>query len=71
MILNGILENLGVHTIDNLMKTISKKAGLMEIYTSHGIRATTSTILTHADVDHNDIITVTGHKDPKSLMPYV
>ena len=51
---------LGVHTIDNMMKNISKKAGLSEIYTNHCIRATTSTILAHADVPHNDIIAVTA-----------
>ena len=62
---------LGKNTNTNMMKTISKKAGLTEDYTNHCIRATTSTVLANANVEHNDIISVTGHKDPKSLLPYI
>ena len=62
---------LGVHSIDNMMKNISIRANLSQIYTNHCIRATTTTVLAHADIQHNDIIAVTGHKDPKSLIPYV
>ena len=62
---------LGKNTIANMMKQISQKAGLSSQYTNHCIRATTSTVLAHANVDHNDIISITGHKDPKSLLPYI
>ena len=62
---------LGKNTIANMMKTISKKAGLTEDYTNHCIRATTSTVLAHTNVEHNDIISVTGHKYPKSLLPCI
>ena len=62
---------LGKNTIANLMKQISMKAGLSSEYTNHCIRATTSTVLAHANIDHNDIITITGHKNPKSLLPYI
>ena len=53
------------------MKKISEKAELSQIYTNHCIRATTSTVLSHSSFNQNDIISVTGHKDPKSLLPYV
>ena len=53
------------------MSEISTKAELSKIYTNHCIRATTSTVLSHQNFNQNDIISVTGHKDPKSLMPYV
>ena len=54
-----------------MMKQISQKAGLSSKYTNHCIRATTSTVLANANVDHNDIISITGHKDAKSLLPYI
>ena len=38
---------------------------------NHCIRATTSTVLSHSNFEHSDIIAVTGHKDPRSLLPYV
>ena len=53
------------------MTKISKKAELTQIYTNHCIRATTSTVLSHCSFNQNNIISVTGHKDPKSLLPYV
>lgn len=53
------------------MKKISIKTNLSEIYTSHCIRATTSNVLVHSSYNQNDIIAVTSHKDPRSLLPYV
>ena len=62
---------VGINTLGEKMKNISQKAGLSQIYTNHCIRATTSTVLSHSAYNQNDIISVTGHKDPKSLLPYV
>ena len=64
-------RKVGINTISNMMKVISAKAQLSQVYTNHCIRATTSTILSHANLNENDIIAVTGYKDPKSLLPYV
>ena len=62
---------VGINTLGQKMKNISEKAQLSQIYTNHCIRATTSTVLSHSSFNENDIIAVTGHKDPKSLLPYV
>ena len=64
-------KTVGVNTLGEKMKKISEKAELSQIYTNHCIRATTSTVLSHSSFNQNDIISVTGHKDPKSLLPYV
>lgn len=61
---------VGVNTLSGFMKQISAKAGLSKVYTNHCIRATTSTVLSHAKINQNDTA-VTGHKYPKSLLPYV
>ena len=49
---------LGMHTTDNIIKTISKKAGLMEIYTNHRICITSITASQHnlAQLGHNNFI---------------
>lgn len=64
-------KRVGENKIAGFMKEISKQAKLSKTYTNHCIRATTSTVLSHQNFNQNDIIAVTGHKDPKSLMPYV
>ena len=64
-------RKLDKNSIENMMQTISKLGGLTKIYTNHSIRATACTVLAHNDIAPNDIINVTGHKDPNSLIPYV
>ena len=61
---------LGKNALGGMMKTISEKAGLPVTYTNHCIRATAITILSDADVESNDIITMTGHKSTESLRQY-
>ena len=59
----------------NRREIISQKAGPSSIYTTHCIRATISTVLAHmlahTNVDHNDIISATGNKHPKIVLPYI
>lgn len=62
---------LGVHTIGQLMKTISQEAKLSCIYTNHSIRATTATVLARAGVESRNICAVTGHKNESSLKSYI
>ena len=64
-------RKMGKNTLNNMMKTISKLGNLTQEYTNHCIRATVCTVLAHNDVESSNIIKVTGHKDVKSLAPYI
>ena len=61
---------LGIHKIDNMMKDISKSAGLSQLFTNHCIRATSTTVLSQAGVQARNIMSVTGHKNEGSLKSY-
>ena len=62
---------LGVNTLGNKMKTISRQAGCSLMYTNHSLRATTVTVLDKAGIASRDIMAVTGHKSESSLKHYV
>ena len=62
---------LGVNTLGNKMKTISRQAGCSLMYTNHSLRATTVTVLDEAGIASRDIMAVTGHKSESSLKHYV
>lgn len=62
---------LGIHKLESMMKSISKDAQLSEVYTNHCLRATTSTILSHAGVEARNICSVTGHRNHSSLESYI
>jgi hypothetical protein len=61
---------LGVNTIANLMKEISKESGSSVTYTNHSIKASTATILKRAGFESMDIMAVTGHRNVASLGSY-
>ena len=62
---------LGVNTLGDMMKKMSKSAGLSQIYTNHSIRATVCTILNEQDVfSDRTICSLTGHKNTQSLKHY-
>ena len=61
---------MGIHTLGQLMPKISKAGGLSKVYTNHCIRATAVTVLSNSGVDDMDIISVSGHKNVQSLLPY-
>ena len=63
-------KRLGFNSIGGLMKNISKDAKLSQIYTNHCIRATSVTVLANEGHETNDIIAISGHKHPSSLIPY-
>eukprot|EP00117_Sycon_ciliatum_P026295 scpid112350/ scgid21616/ len=52
---------LGKNTLDNMMKSLSEKAGTSRIYTNHCLRATCVTVLQENGFSSNDITSVTGH----------
>ena len=64
-------EPLGVNTLGQMMKTISKSAGLSKLYTNHCVRATTITVLLNAGVDTNHIRARIGHRTVEGLQPYI
>ncbi len=61
---------LGVNSIGEIMKDISKRLKLSKIYTNHCIRATCVTILSNHGVEARHIMRVTGHKSESSLKSY-
>ena len=61
---------LGVHSLVNMLKNISRDAGLSREYTNHCLKASTATILKRAGVECQDIMSVTGHKNVASLNSY-
>ena len=63
-------EPMGKNTLGNLMKRLSKKAGLSQDYTAHSVRASTVTILGHAGVQPMQICNITKHKNELSLKHY-
>ena len=63
-------KHIGINSIGGLMKRISKDAKLSQVYTNHCIRATSVTVLCNEGHEVNDIIAISGHKHPSSLIPY-
>ena len=61
---------LGVNTLANMMKKISKAAGLSRIYTNHSIRATAITLWSNAGVPNRHIMSISGHRNEQSLAHY-
>ena len=64
-------DPIGKNTLCDMMKTISRKAGLSQSYTCHCIRASTITRLFQAGVSAKDICSLTKHKNEMSLNPYI
>ena len=62
---------VGRNKIGEFMKVISEKAGLSVIYTNHCLRATLITKLHHAGVSAQGIMSISGHRNEKSVKSYV
>lgn len=62
---------LGKNTLGTLMKEISRKAELSQIYTNHEIRSTTATAMHKSKFNLKEIQNVTKHKNIQSLDRYV
>lgn len=61
---------IGVNSLDNIMKSISKDAGLSKSYTNHSVRATAITIWSNAGVENRHIMAISGHRNEQSLVHY-
>ena len=64
-------EVIGKNTLANIMKEISRKAGLSKSYTNHCVRASTVTHLYQAGVDTQQICSITKHKNEATLSHYI
>ena len=64
-------EVIGKNTLASIMKEISKKAGLSQIYTNHCVRASTVTHLYQAGVNTQQICSITKHKNESTLSHYI
>jgi hypothetical protein len=63
-------QALGKNTLANLMKTISKQAGLSREFTNLSIRATSITVLDVNNFSDRNIMCVSGHKTESSIKNY-
>ena len=61
---------LGDTSLNNMMKDMSKRAGLQPYLTNHCLRATSVTILSDHDCEVRHIKAVTGHKSDSSIESY-
>ncbi|XP_028401214.1 uncharacterized protein LOC114524266 [Dendronephthya gigantea] len=61
---------LGECSLANMMKTISKAAGIIPHLTNHCVRATSVTVLSDSNVEARHIKAVTGHKSDTSIQAY-
>ena len=62
---------IGKNPLGDMMKTISKAAGLSKEYTNHQIRKTTATALARSGFTLKEISNVTKHKNLESLKYYI
>ena len=62
---------VGKNLLSSKMSRISREAGCSEVYTNHCLRATATTVLAHAGIEHNDICAVTGHRSVDTIRQYV
>ena len=58
---------LGHDTLENMLKTMSQRAGIQPYFTNHSLRATTVTVLSSENVETRQIKAVTGHKSDASI----
>ena len=61
---------VGEFTLCNMMKTMSRAAGIVPYITNHCVRATSVTVLSDHNVEARHIKAVTGHKSDQSIESY-
>ena len=61
---------LGHNSLENMMRKMTERAGILPYYTNHSLRATTVTVLSSNNVETRQIKAVTGHKSDTSIESY-
>ena len=61
---------LGITTLDNMMKEMSKQAGIEPHLTNHCLRATSVTVLSDHNCETRHIKSITGHKSDQAVDSY-
>jgi integrase len=61
---------VGEKTLGELLRNMTKRAGIVRPLTNHSIRATSVTVLANANVETLLIKSVTGHKSDTSIESY-
>ena len=71
MVAGSSVNHLGKNVITKIMPTLSRKAGLSQVYTNHCMRASTVTSLHKAGIEGRRICQLTKRKNEGSLAHYV
>ena len=61
---------LGHNTLDNMLRFMTTRAGIIPHLTNHSIRATTVTVLSAANIESRYIKAITGHQSEASIQSY-
>ena len=61
---------LGHNTLENMLRKMTERAGIVPYLTNHSLRATTVTVLSANNIETRKIKTITGHKSDKSIESY-
>ena len=64
-------RNMGKDSLGNMMRSISEKAELSQMYSNHCVRVTTVSILHEKGFSADQISSVTGHKSTQSVTNYI
>ena len=62
---------IGASTLDNMLKSTSKRAGIDPYLTNHCLRATPVTILSDSDCETRHMKAITSHKSDQSFESYI
>ena len=62
---------VGINMLSSKMSRVSGESECSEVCTNHCLRATTTTVLAHAGIEHNDICAVTGHRYVDTIRQHV
>ena len=63
-------RRLGNSTLENMLRKMTKKAGIIPYLTNHCLKATTVTVLSANNIETRKIKAITGHKSDTSIENY-
>lgn len=63
-------RQLGHNTLENMLRKMTEKAGIVPYLTNHSLRATTVTVLSANNIETRKIKAITGHKSDTSVESY-